>query len=169
MGRLFATRAVVAARRWAPAFRVYPRCEHVRLGVALLPDSGQETEAKVESTVHFRSLGLRRAKKIFLLDVEAAVMGRKYSVSARNIFAFEWEISNVRVKGRFFFFGNLIRARFRREGKRKGIGRFALFRFSRWQSPRSPMKFPFSDENRGSIRDESICRRNAPSNLKVAG
>lgn len=146
-----------------PALRTCsPRCR-----AAARFRTGNGSKSRV--AVHFRSLGLRRAKKIFLLDVEAAVMGRKYSVSARNIFAFEWEISNVRVKGRFFFFGNLIRARFRREGKRKGIGRFALFRFSRWQSPRSPMKFPFSDENRGSIRDESICRRNAPSNLKVAG
>lgn len=111
---------MVAARRWAPAFRVYPRCEHVRLGVALLPDSGQETEAKVESTVHFRSLGLRRAKKIFLLDVEAAVMGRKYSVSARNIFAFEWEISNVRVKGSFFFFWKFDQGTVSEGGKEEG-------------------------------------------------
>lgn len=72
----------MAARRWAPAFCVYPRCEHVRLGVALLPDSGQETEAKVESSIFGRVHGRFVTSKKIFFDVEAAIMGRKYSVFA---------------------------------------------------------------------------------------
>lgn len=97
-----------------PALRTCsPRCR-----AAARFRTGNGSKSRV--AVHFRSLGLRRAKKIFLLDVEAAVMGRKYSVSARNIFAFEWEISNVRVKGSFFFFWKFDQGTVSEGGKEEG-------------------------------------------------
>lgn len=75
-----------------PALRTCsPRC---RAAARFRTGNGSKTRVRPLSIFGRVHDGFATSKKDFF-DVEAAIMGgRKYFVSARNIFAFEWRMSN---------------------------------------------------------------------------
>lgn len=134
------------------------RPEHVCFTRALLPDSVAETEEATRPLSIFCRVDVTLSVRENLTRELQQCVGIFYSVH-RGTVTLSLIINIEGYKIRFAKFGQ--DSDWEKERSLVAGLKGLLFRFC-WQSPRCrvpiEMKFPFRDENRGSIRDESICR-----------